>query len=339
MKKDKMKPLKKICLPSLLFLLTCSFLLSGCGRKYSSESTTGFYFDTFITITIYDEALPNSQKQDLLTACLDLCETYEQLLSRTREGSDVWKINHAVGTPVAVSADTQLLIERALYYSELTDGLVDLTIAPLSSLWDFTGEDASVPDQTAIDEALAHVDYHNLLLQSGSVTLTDPEASIDLGFIAKGYIADRLKEYLESKNVTSAVISLGGNILTIGHRIDGTAFQIGIQNPFDLTGSSIAVLSVDDQSLVTSGVYERCFETDDGTLYHHLLNAHTGFPENNDLLSVTILSSSSMEGDALSTTCYLLGLNKGLALIRSLEDTEAVFITQDYELVYSNESE
>ena len=205
---------------------------------------------------------------------------------------------------------------------------------PLSELWDFHSENACLPGQATITEALTHVDYHNLIIEGNTVTLRDPESAVSLGFIAKGYIADQMKAYLLSCHVENAIINLGGNLLAVGSRPDSTPFQFGVQKPFDTQGTPITVLSVVDRSAVSSGVYERYFYQED-ILYHHILNPATGYPVQNNLLGVTILSDSSMTGDALSTTCFVLGLEEGMRLVESLEGVEAIFITDDYALHYS----
>ncbi len=193
------------------------------------------------------------------------------------------------------------------------------------------------PDTDALTSVCTHIDYRSIVIdeQAETVMLTDPDAAIDLGFIAKGYIADRIRDYLVSKNVTSAIINLGGNILCIGSRPDKNPFRVAVQYPFGQTGDMITTLSIRDQSVVTSGVYERFVEAD-GVRYHHILDPRTGYPAENNLLSVTIITDSSTDADALSTACFLLGLSDGMALIESLSDTEALFITDDYELHYSS---
>lgn len=320
---------------SLCVLLAAALsLCTGCERNATPVSQTAFYFDTVITITLYDDLKPE-RSEKILNGCFALCETYEAMLSRTKKGSDVWNINHAGGAPVQVDAETASLIDKALAVCEQTDGAVDITIAPLSSLWNFssdrlTGQD-EIPSEEQIGELLTHVDYRNVLVDGDTVTLTDPDAAIDLGCIAKGYIADRLKQYLLEEGCTSALINLGGNVLTLGRKPDGTSFLLGIQKPFAGSGEPIAVLPVAGQSLVSSGVYERYFKKD-GKRYHHLLDPETGMPENNGLLSVTILSDSSTDGDILSTACFLLGPDDGMAYVESLPGIEAVFITEDYAL-------
>ncbi len=318
-----------------LFLSTC--FLSGCQAQQNTApvSQTGFYFDTVITISIYD-TVSKEEKEAALTECFALAENYEKLFSPTIQGSDVWNINHSSGSPVTVSDDTVFLLEAALSYSALTDGQIDPTIQSVSTLWDFQDkENAVIPDSKAIADALTHVNYENIKVNGNTVTLKDAQASIGLGFIAKGYIADKMKEYLLSQNIKSAIINLGGNLLAVGSKPDSTPFQFGIQKPFDKQNTPITTLPVFDKSLVSSGVYERYFYEND-VLYHHILDTATGYPVQNDLLGVTILSDSSMSGDALSTTCFVLGMEKGMALIESMEDTEAIFITKDYSLHYTS---
>lgn len=323
-----------------IILLPALLLFTGCGRSPSRHpdpiSDTGFYLDTVVTITLYGVA-----DDSLIQDCFSLMADYEALLSRTRPGSDVWKINHSQGEPVQVSPDTADLIRRSLYYSGLSDGAFDVTIAPVTDLWDFTGEgQPSLPDPAQLSEALAHVDYRNILLEDTSVTLSDPQSAIDLGGIAKGYIADRLKEFLltngRESGLIGGIIDLGGNILTVGSKPDGSSWRIGVRRPFAQTAAELAAtVTCSDLSLVTSGTYERYFELD-GTLYHHILDPQTGYPADTDLSSVSILASSSMDCDALSTSCFLLGLDQGMALIETLADTEALFITENGELYRSS---
>ena len=144
-----------------------------------------------------------------------------------------------------------------------------------------------------------------------------------------------MKEYLINEGISSGFINLGGNVLTLGKKNDGSNYTIGIQKPFDETGNAITTVEVDDKSVVTSGIYERYYRIN-GKIYHHLLDVSTGYPYDNGLYSVTIISESSMDGDALSTICFALGLDKGMELIESMDDTEAIFITDNYEVVSSS---
>ncbi len=321
-------------LQTLSTALLAAVLLAGCGRNAEPVTRTGFCLDTVVQITLYDTGSQDACAETL-DACFDLIDGYEKLFSASIEGSDIWNINHAKGRPVTVSDDTVRLLREALRYCELSKGQVDLTVLPLSELWHFGSEDTPrVPDQTAITDALSHVDYRAAAIDGNTVTLADPDAAIDLGFIAKGYIADRLKEYLLSQGIESACINLGGNLVAIGNKPDGAPYRIGIQKPFADEGETVAVIDVTDASVVSSGIYERCFY-EDGVLYHHLLDTATGYPADNNIAGVTILAPSSTEADALSTTCYFLGIDEGLALIESLDDTEVLFVTKDGELICS----
>lgn len=295
---------------------------------------TGFFFDTVITISLYD-----TNDESILDACDSLMLECENRLSRTRENSDIWNINHAEGKPVEVSEETIGLIKSALAYCELSDGAFDITIAPVVSLWDFHLEnDPKVPDADAIAEAVTHVDYTMVQIdeEKHTVALTDPEAGIDLGAIAKGYISDLLKEEILKQGCGSALINLGGNVLAVGTKPDGSDWNIGIRRPFaESAYDIIAKVAVDDMSVITSGTYERYFEQD-GVLYHHILDPVTGYSVNNGLTSVTILSEDGTDGDALSTTCFVLGPEKGMDLIESMEGIEAMFIADDDTISYSS---
>lgn len=320
----------KILLLITIFTIVC--FLSGCQPASPQPvSRTAFYLDTVITITIYD--ISPSEGEKLLDQCMTLVENYENILSKTIEGSDVWNINHSAGVPVTVHEDTASLLSTSWDYAAQYGGVIDPAIGTLTDLWDFSeASNHLVPSPDEITEALSHVSYTNIILSGNQVTLADPECRIDLGFIAKGYIADRLREYLLSQHVDSAIINLGGNVLTIGTKPDGTPFQVGIQNPFDDRGTTALVLSVTNCSVVSSGNYERYFEVDH-ILYHHILSTKNGYPADSGLSQVTILSANSVDGDALSTLCFILGYEKSRVLIDSLPDVEAVFIFESGELL------
>lgn len=318
-----------------------SAILTGCTKNIEPISRTGFYFDTVIQVTLYD-----TEDTAILDGCFALAEKYENLFSATKEGSDVWNINHGNGKTVTVSEETVSLLVAATDYANTTEGVIDPTIHPVSSLWNF-GSDSEphVPEDAAIQEALSHVSYENIRFgttpsdeSEGSVyhtvTLTDPEAAVDLGFIAKGYIADKMKEYLLSQGVKSACISLGGNVLAVGEKPDGSPFRIGIQEPFAETGKSLDTIEIRDTSVVTSGIYERCFD-EDGVLYHHVLDTATGYPVDNELAGVTIICPSSAKADALSTACLCLGLEEGRKYLDAEKDVAYLLVTRDGELYRS----
>ena len=317
----------KLC----IILLAVMMLCGGCAEEKIPPKLTevGFYLDTVITLTAYVE------DKQVLKDALEECGRYEKILSRTIEGSDVWRINHAKGEPVEVSEDTMNILRCAQRISEKSGGAFDVTIAPVSTMWNFTKEPYTLPDAEEIAKAAELVDYTRMTLDGNKVTL--PEGMmIDLGGIAKGYIADQVKAYLKERGVKYAILSFGGNIVAIGsQKPDGTAWRVGIQDIDKQTGEHMLVSLNKGGSTVTSGTYERGFDLD-GVRYHHLLSSETGWPVQNELASVTIFSESSMEGDALSTTAFVLGTEKGLELIESLEGVEAVFIAKDRTVTYSS---
>ncbi len=311
-----------------IFLLSFGFL-AGCGTSPEKISKSGFYFDTVITVTLYDK-----EYEPHLEDCFKLADTYEQYFSATRKDSDVSKINTAGGKPVQVHEETMELIQKGLYYSQVSGGGFDITVGNLTSLWDFSLENPAVPKDSDIQNALASIDYRNVEVSGNTVSLKNPQTHIDLGGIAKGYIADKMKEYLIEQGVTEGIINLGGNVLCLGEKTDG-AYRIGVQKPFEPEGTALFALNVADKTVVTSGVYERYFTLKD-KLYHHILNPASGYPYDNHLVSVTIICKNSVDGDGLSTACFSMGLEKGMEFIENLSDTEAVFITEDNELHFSS---
>lgn len=344
----------------LCTVLVCPMLLfTGCGNITDADtSTTGnqpisissIKLNTAVQITIYD-----SQDKALLNDCLALCDKYELIFSRTNEKSELYKLNHRKDVsdgdfstdgqttpyPVNGTADTwhisedlAALLSEGLDITRESDGAFDIAIAPLTSLWDFTAEDPEVPDDAAIQKALPLCSSDGVTIDGEDITLPSDDIQFDVGAIAKGYIADRLKDFLIKKGVKSAIINLGGNVLCIGSKPDGTPFKIGIQKPFADRNETEAVMDITGKSVVSSGIYERCFKQD-GKLYHHILNPQTGYPYDNGLISVTIISDQSVDGDALSTTCFALGLEDGLKFAEK-KGVQAVFITEDYELHYTD---
>ena len=344
----------------LCTVLVCPMLLfTGCGNITDADtSTTGnqpisissIKLNTAVQITIYD-----SQDKALLDDCLALCDKYELIFSRTNEKSELYKLNHRKDVsdgdfstdgqttpyPVSGTADTwhisedlAALLSEGLDITRESDGAFDIAIAPLTSLWDFTAEDPEVPDDAAIQKALPLCSSDGVTIDGEDITLPSDDIQFDVGAIAKGYIADRLKDFLIKKGVKSAIINLGGNVLCIGSKPDGTPFKIGIQKPFADRNETEAVMDITGKSVVSSGIYERCFKQD-GKLYHHILNPQTGYPYDNGLISVTIISDQSVDGDVLSTTCFALGLEDGLKFAEK-KGVQAVFITEDYELHYTD---
>lgn len=321
---------KKIVMSALSLGLASTFLLTGCTSKKSDSkplSRTQFVLGTTATITLYSE-----QSEATLDEAFNKLSDLEDLLSINKTGTLIDKINDQSGiSPVTVDDDTFELIETALHYSELTEGAFDPTIGPLVNLWHIGFSDAKVATQAEIDTVLPLIDHNLVVLDEEAKTVFLPKKGmmLDLGGIGKGYAADKVADLLREKGVKHAVISLGGNVYTLGDKPGGLNWNVGVQDPFNPRGKTIGVLGVINKSLVTSGIYERYLTAEDGTTYHHLLDPDTGYPFDNDIAGVTIISDSSTDGDAISTSAFALGVEKGLAFIESLDNVDAVFITTD----------
>ncbi|MCR5143783.1 MAG: FAD:protein FMN transferase [Lachnospiraceae bacterium] len=325
MKKNKI--LSFLCATALI----SSSLLCGCSNSKATFSDTGVYFDTVINISLQGK---DGDKE--IEKCFQLAQKYEDLFSATKEGSDIYNINHNINSPVEVSDETIDLLKEGIKYCKESQGSFDITVGHLSNdLWHLSNNNGDIPSQNDIDNALTAIDYNNIVISDSTVMLKEDNAAIDLGAIAKGYIADEMKEMIIEDGYDTGIINLGGNVLVIGEKdSDEGYYNIGIQKPFE-DGATIAGIKVKDKSVVTSGNYQRYFEKD-GKIYHHILDLNTGYPCDNDLNSVTIISDKSIDGDALSTITFLKGLDEGKKYIDSLDGIEAIFITKDNEVIYTD---
>lgn len=318
---------------ALLLLFTAVLASSSVACSITGEnkkpyiSDTKFVLNTVCTISLYDK-----QDQFVLDQAFRLLTHYDNLFSISVKGSDVYKINHACGKPVKVDPDTIAVIREGINYSEESGGLFDITVGALTTLWNIEGENPKVPPESAIQAAVKTVNYKNIAIDSDTVTLKNKDAMIDLGGVAKGYIADKVKDYLVSQGVHRAIVNLGGNVVVIGFKAKDTPWVVGVQQPFMDKNIDVGSLYVSDKSVVTSGIYERYF-IQSGKLYAHILDPRTGYPVDNNLSSVTIISDESREGDGLSATCFLLGADKATKLVESFKDVEAIFITKDGQVI------
>lgn len=312
---------------SIFTILTLLLTNSACSfsQTRSTITQTAFIFDTAVTITIYDQ-----NKIDIIDEVFDYCRVYESKYSKMIASSEVSKLNNSNGEPVLVSDELILMLEESVKISELSDGLFDITIYPLSELWGFSSL-SNVPSQSEIDEVLSRISYKNIQIDGNYVTLLN-DAKIDLGAIAKGQIADLVRDHLVNNKVKEAIISIGGNIVTLGLKNGDSPWTIGLQKPFSTQNDVILAVSFDEKNIVTSGPYERNFYYED-VLYHHILNPKTGYPADMDLYSVSIICDNAMLSDALSTTCYILGYEKSLELLKHYNGVHAVFITNEYEIL------
>ncbi|MBQ5765560.1 MAG: FAD:protein FMN transferase [Clostridia bacterium] len=307
---NKVELFKRLSIFALILLLLCGGWL--LFKKPSTISRTFFTADTVCSITLYDGS------EELLDSAVELTGSLANKLNCYLESSELSKLNKdkIIKFP---SDELKEAVELGLYYSALKDGVFDITIKPVSQLWDF--KNGTMPNSADVTDALKKVNYKSIEITDNQITLKDG-AEIDLGAVAKGYIAKKVSDFLLKNGVKSAIINLGGNVTVLGDN-NGDAFNVGIQKPFG--EGSLATVKVKDFSVVTSGTYQRCFKKD-GTLYHHLLNTKTGMPQNTDLASVTVITKSAGDADPMSTLCFLLGADDGMALIEHTDGFEAVFI-------------
>lgn len=317
---------KKVTVFLLLIILTVS--LFGCTKtnNITPISKTQYLLGTVINIKVYEEV-----DEKVFDEIFDRIKEIEDKMSINLDNSEVIEINNKSGIDyVSVSEDTFNVIKQSLHYSQLSEGNFDITIGPLVKLWNIGTEYAKVPDEKEINEKLNFVGYNKIQLdeKEKKVKLEHKNMIIDLGAIAKGYAADEIVKIMEDNNIKHAIIDIGGNVYTVGKKLDDSEWKIGVQNPFDDRGDYLGILEVSDKSIVTSGIYERYLESDDKR-YHHILSPFTGYPVENSLASITIVSEKSIDGDALSTSVFSLGLEKGKNLVENLDNIDAIFVTKD----------
>jgi FAD:protein FMN transferase len=326
-----------------VFLVICVFLsFSSCSAP-AADAHSELVLGTVCTVNAFHDGSKS---------------LYEKLFSRLRKidadfsvnriDSQVSKINAGAGRySVQVSDDVYLVIKQALYYADLSEGAFDPTIGPLVKLWGINTDHARVPAKVEITEILPLVNWRDVEMNDSlhSVYLKKAGMSLDLGGIAKGYAADELVRILFAHKIKRAVIDLGGNIYVFGTKKDGSLWRVGIKDPENDTGDPALALSLKNSTIVTSGVYERFF-IENGVRYHHILDPKTGYPADTGLLSSTVVCESSIAADALSTTVFVLGKDRGFALLSALDAQKsagdelydvphAVFITTDHQIFAS----
>ena len=310
---------------SFLLAVVCIVgMLTGCASQKEEEYATDFYaMDTFMSIKTYGDGAEQAAKD-----AEHYINQLENKISRTRDYSEIYQLNQTKS--MQVSNETYAILQAAKEAAEETDGKFDPTVASVTDLWKIGTEDARLPTQTEIDQALSHIDYQNLVLgENNQVTLLN-EAKIDLGGIGKGYAANEVVKMLKKEGVQKALISLAGNIYVVGKKSDNQGWNVGVANPDSPSDSLVSIELTEDESIVTSGDYERYFEQD-GKVYHHIFDAKTGYPAENDLRSVTVLMKDSAKADAYATAMYVMGREVAMAFCQK-QGIEGIFITKDHKI-------
>ena len=335
--------------------------------EFEVRSRSFFAFNTncCIKAAIETDGAQSSSGQ-LLERVLDdavsLCFHYEKLWSHTLEGSDVWHLNHAQGTAIAIDAETAKILQLSRHYREETAGLFDISMAPVAELWNF--RKCRVPSPNEVQLALKIARAGHPRIMEDHAQLPTAESRISLGGIAKGYIADRVVEALKNRRVHDALVNLGGNIVIMGRpflaKIPQQQWHVGIRSPKqallrkEAEGRAAAIarsphatdaralgnrklpneepaciLKLNDCSIVTSSIYERCFTDERGNIHHHIVDPRTGNPSESDLASATVISKRSIDGDGFSTALLIMGSYWAKNYAEGHPNLEAVLITRN----------
>ncbi len=318
---------------TVLMIIISMIFLAACQKASSKkealdivsepETRTESLLHTVVQLSIYHE---NQEKA--MNEAIAYIKEMEKLLSTNLEGADVYRINQAAGKkPVKVDERTFDIIETAQKMSQTSDGKFDVSIGAVTNLWRIGDTEARIPSNQEIKAALPFINYKDIQLNAKDKTVLIKKGMVlELGAISKGYIADGVKAIFKKHHITTAIINLGGNVLTMGTSPnDSKGWNIGVQNPDEVRGDTVGSVHVKDQSVVTSGIYERFIEKD-GKKYHHIMDPKTGYPVENDISGVTVFTKTSIQGDELSTSLFLLGIKDGLKLIEDMDSVEAVFI-------------
>lgn len=304
----------------LIFVLWL-VLLTGCERQPEKKQIDIFAMDTYMSLTVYDE-----NGDALLQQASERITELEQIFSVTQPDSDTSRINAHAGKPVEICGDMAVVMKKGLKIGAESNGALDITIYPLLQAWGFTTDALHVPDADTIAALLPYVDYTQVQLDGNTVTIPE-NVMIDLGALVKGYTSDAVIGLFRENGVTSAIVSLGGNVQALGRKPDGSLWTVGVVDPFS-PSENMCTLQIENQAVITSGNYERYFE-EDGKRYWHILDRTDGFPADNGLVSVTVVGDSGLTCDALSTALFVEGTEKAVNHWRQTGGFEMICVTDD----------
>ncbi len=307
-----------LCVAAFFAILCGCSAFSGAGSASGSQKQTAelFAMDTVMELTVYGDPAVLKSAEDIITGL-------EHKLSVTDENSEIYRLNR--DKQADVSEDTLELIGFAKDICERTDGALDITVYPIVKAWGFTTGEYRIPSADELQKLLETADYKKLQINSSTVAIPD-DSMVDLGSVAKGYTGDRLIGHFRANGITSAIVSLGGNVQTLGSKPDGSPWRVGIADPFG--GEYAGALSVRDKCVITSGSYQRFFE-ENGVCYHHIIDPSTGSPAAGGFVSVTVVGDKGVLCDALSTALFVMGKDRAFDFCASAGDFDALFIDED----------
>lgn len=336
----------KAVLPIMLIIVfITAAMLKGPGDNKPAElsdeypmTIDAFLLDTFCSITVYE----GGGREALLKAENELLK-YDNLLNPSKEGSDIYRINHREDSKVEISDKTMKMLKKIIPIDKTSGGDLNTAIKPLTQIWDFK-EKQEIPDKALIEDAVSKIKLDAWTVSEEDdkyyFEALDENVMIDAGSYAKGFIADEIKLFLKECSVSSAIVNLGGNIQCLGKRPDGNPFIIGLREPEKGSEKYLKKLDIEDESVVTAGIYERYFEKD-GVHYHHILNPFTGYPVQNELAAVTVVGPDSMYCDALSTALFIKGRVEGEKYLKIFNEStgnsqyKAFFIDKENKISYA----
>lgn len=327
--------LKKTAVAAMCVILAAG--MTACGKKADSAQSESvsendkyssdiFAMDTYMSLTAH-----GAKAQDAVTAAVHEIQRLDAMFSVGNTDSDVTTAN--MQGSATVSDETAYLVEQSLEISRKTDGAFDITIYPVMELWGFTTKNYKVPQADELQETLKRVSYENVSLKDHELVLKN-NAQIDFGGIAKGYTSSRVMQIFKEYGIEHGMVNLGGNVQTLGTKTDGTAWRVAIQSPQG-GNQYLGILETSDQAVITSGGYERYFE-ENGVTYHHIIDPKTGYPSDSDLTSVTIVCADGTKADALSTSFFVMGLQKAESFYENTDlDFDVILLTKDNQIYIS----
>jgi len=326
-----MKITKKTNLVAILFIFLLILCLTARLKNDVHTETVLGAMDTVSKITV----ISKSDAKSLVSECKNIINRYDELFSISKPKSDFYKINNLSQT-VVVSQDTIDIVSKCEEFYNLSEKRFDITGGTLYKLWSDAIKNEQLPEDNTIKEAMEYTGFNTLLIErnNSAITKKQPQQQLNAGAVAKGYITDKINEYLKTTNASGALVDLGGNILAYGKKNNKTPWNIGISTPKN-DGKILLSLSLSDKFVITSGNYQRYFDVN-STRYHHIIDATTGYPAKSELKSVTIICDNGFLGDALSTVCFLSGLTKGIEIAK-IYGVSAVFVTDTNTVFYSGD--